>query len=138
MIIPPKTPKWHRPTRDPLWMRCRWDYVGQPATLIHARAWSTGKNSQVPAIDLVHGIGVSSRYMIPTGQSLAGHHAVYAFIGVDTERFPSGFSVFVRIQSELQLLRPIFPRPAPMHPNDAIAFLAENAERNEVEVIDAR
>ena len=97
----------------------RSDYVGQPATLIHARAWSTGKNSQV-AGDL----------------ALAREHG--RFIGVDTERFPFDFSVFVRFHAELQRLRSIFPLPAPRHPNDAIAFLAENAERYEVEILDAR
>jgi len=46
---------------------------------MHARAWLGGaRGDSTPAVVLVHGLGISGRYMIPTAQRLAPHARVYA------------------------------------------------------------
>lgn len=52
-----------------------WTVVG--GLRMHARV-SPGPLPPGPPVVLVHGLGVSSRYMIPTARRLAGDHPVYA------------------------------------------------------------
>jgi pimeloyl-ACP methyl ester carboxylesterase len=54
----------------------RWVNVADQ--LIHYRASVNPANKQLPPIILVHGLGVSSRYMLPTARRLAPHRTVYA------------------------------------------------------------
>lgn len=54
----------------------RWINVGD--RLVHYRASVNPSNSNLPPIILVHGLGVSSRYMIPTARKLAPHRTIYA------------------------------------------------------------
>ena len=46
--------------------------------LLHYRASINPSNRQLPPFILVHGLGVSSRYMMPTAARLASHRTVYA------------------------------------------------------------
>ncbi len=46
--------------------------------LLHYRASINPSNKHLPPVILVHGLGVSSRYMMPTAQRLAPHRTVYA------------------------------------------------------------
>lgn len=46
--------------------------------LLHYRASISPSNKHLPPIILVHGLGVSSRYMMPTAQKLAPYRTVYA------------------------------------------------------------
>ncbi|MDB4874909.1 MAG: alpha/beta hydrolase [Gemmatimonadetes bacterium] len=49
------------------------------ALRMHARVWASAPAAHAqPPIVLVHGLGVSSRYMIPTGERLAATHRVFA------------------------------------------------------------
>ncbi|MBA2734877.1 MAG: alpha/beta hydrolase [Acidobacteria bacterium] len=54
----------------------RWVDVGDQ--LIHYRASVNPSNNNLPPIILIHGLGVSSRYMIPTARKLAAHRTIYA------------------------------------------------------------
>ena len=45
---------------------------------MHARVSTTPAPAGSPAVVLVHGLVVSSRYMVPTAERLAPHHKVYA------------------------------------------------------------
>jgi 2-hydroxy-6-oxonona-2,4-dienedioate hydrolase len=56
--------------------RSRWDIVD--GIRMHARAWDANPGQASPAIVLVHGLVVSSRYMVPLGSRLAPDHRVYA------------------------------------------------------------
>jgi pimeloyl-ACP methyl ester carboxylesterase len=60
--------------REPL--ESRWINVGD--RLFHYRAPVNPAGRNLPPIILVHGLGVSSRYMIPTAERLAPHRTVYA------------------------------------------------------------
>jgi 2-hydroxy-6-oxonona-2,4-dienedioate hydrolase len=58
-------------------MTSRWTLMG--TVRIHARAWTSAPAADGrPPIVLVHGLGVSSRYMIPTGERLGATHHVFA------------------------------------------------------------
>jgi pimeloyl-ACP methyl ester carboxylesterase len=46
--------------------------------LLHYRASINLSNKHLPPVILVHGLGVSSRYMMPTARRLAPHRTVYA------------------------------------------------------------
>lgn len=46
--------------------------------LLHYRASVNPSNKHLPPIILVHGLGVSSRYMMPTALKLAPHRTIYA------------------------------------------------------------
>ena len=46
--------------------------------LLHYRASVNPSNQHLPPIILVHGLGVSSRYMMPTARFLAPHRTIYA------------------------------------------------------------
>lgn len=54
----------------------RW--VNVEDLLIHYRASVNLSNKHLPPIIMVHGLGVSSRYMMPTARRLALHRTVYA------------------------------------------------------------
>jgi 2-hydroxy-6-oxonona-2,4-dienedioate hydrolase len=54
----------------------RWDTVG--GMRMYTRAWDADPGQHPPAIVLVHGLVVSSRYMVPLGSKLAPDHPVYA------------------------------------------------------------
>jgi pimeloyl-ACP methyl ester carboxylesterase len=54
----------------------RW--VNVEDLLIHYRASANPVNKHLPPIILVHGLGVSSRYMMPTARRLAPYRVVYA------------------------------------------------------------
>jgi 2-hydroxy-6-oxonona-2,4-dienedioate hydrolase len=57
-------------------LESRWVTVdGLP---VHARVSVDPVPDGSPAVVLVHGIGISSRYMVPTGERLAPHFRVYA------------------------------------------------------------
>jgi pimeloyl-ACP methyl ester carboxylesterase len=45
---------------------------------IHARVSANASTASAPAIVMVHGIGVSSKYLWPTAQLLAANYRVYA------------------------------------------------------------
>jgi 2-hydroxy-6-oxonona-2,4-dienedioate hydrolase len=45
---------------------------------VHIREATDLAPPGAPAVVLVHGVGVSSRYMVPTGERLAPHYRVYA------------------------------------------------------------
>lgn len=45
---------------------------------LHYRASVNPSNKHLPPVILVHGLGVSSRYMMPTAQRLAPHRTIYA------------------------------------------------------------
>lgn len=45
---------------------------------LHARVSRSRDRGDVPAIVLVHGVGVSSRYLVPTGERLAPFYRVFA------------------------------------------------------------
>jgi pimeloyl-ACP methyl ester carboxylesterase len=53
-----------------------WVKVGDQ--LIHYRASVNHSYNHLPPIILVHGLGVSSRYMMPTAERLAPHRSIYA------------------------------------------------------------
>ena len=57
-------------------LESRWINVGDQ--LFHYRAPVNPSNRNLPPIILVHGLGVSSRYMMPTAERLAPHRTVYA------------------------------------------------------------
>lgn len=57
-------------------LESRWINVGEQ--LFHYRASINPSNLNLPPIILVHGLGVSSRYMMPTAERLAPHRTVYA------------------------------------------------------------
>ena len=63
----------NEPTRDEL--RSTWITIG--GVRMHARVATTA-TAPGPPLVLVHGLGVSSRYMIPIAQLLAPDHRVYA------------------------------------------------------------
>jgi 2-hydroxy-6-oxonona-2,4-dienedioate hydrolase len=62
-----------RDERDTL----RSDWITTALGRMHSRV-ADGAPSESPAVVLVHGLGVSSRYMIPTIRALARDHRVYA------------------------------------------------------------
>jgi 2-hydroxy-6-oxonona-2,4-dienedioate hydrolase len=66
----------------------RW--VNVEDLLLHYRASVNPANKHLPPIILVHGLGVSSRYMMPTAVRLAPHRTVYApdLPGVGRSRKP--------------------------------------------------
>lgn len=45
---------------------------------MHARVWDDGLSAEAPAVVLLHGLAVSSRYMIPTAERLQAQARVYA------------------------------------------------------------
>lgn len=57
-------------------LESRWINVGD--RLFHYVASVNPANRNLPPIILVHGLGVSSRYMIPTAARLAPHRTIYA------------------------------------------------------------
>jgi pimeloyl-ACP methyl ester carboxylesterase len=57
-------------------LESRWLNVGD--YLLHYVASVNPANKHLPPVILVHGLGVSSRYMMPTAQRLAPHRTVYA------------------------------------------------------------
>jgi 2-hydroxy-6-oxonona-2,4-dienedioate hydrolase len=57
-------------------LESRWINVGDQ--LFHYRASVNPANRSLPPIILVHGLGVSSRYMMPTAERLAPHRTIYA------------------------------------------------------------
>ena len=57
-------------------LESRWAAIGD--RLIHYRASLNHSNKHLPPLILVHGLGVSSRYMMPTAVRLASHRTVYA------------------------------------------------------------
>ena len=57
-------------------LQSRWAKVC--GRLVHYRASTNRPNENQPPVVLVHGLGVSSRYMIPTAAHLAPHRQVYA------------------------------------------------------------
>lgn len=57
-------------------MKSTWTKVGD--LLIHARVSEIAAPADDRSIVLVHGLGVSSRYMLPTAIRLAPHYKVYA------------------------------------------------------------
>lgn len=57
-------------------LESRWINVGDQ--LLHYRAPVNPARKELPPIILVHGLGVSSRYMMPTACRLAPHRTVYA------------------------------------------------------------
>jgi pimeloyl-ACP methyl ester carboxylesterase len=57
-------------------LESRWTNVGDQ--LFHYRASANLANKNLPPVILVHGLGVSSRYMIPTAKRLAPHRTIYA------------------------------------------------------------
>jgi 2-hydroxy-6-oxonona-2,4-dienedioate hydrolase len=57
-------------------LESRWVNVGEQ--LFHYRASVNPSNVNLPPFVLVHGLGVSSRYMMPTAEKLAPHRRVYA------------------------------------------------------------
>ena len=57
-------------------LESRWAKVGDQ--LVHYRASVNHSQENLPPIILVHGLGVSSRYMMPTAKRLAPHRTVYA------------------------------------------------------------
>jgi pimeloyl-ACP methyl ester carboxylesterase len=57
-------------------LESRWVNVGDQ--LFHYRATVNPSNRNLPPVILVHGLGVSSRYMIPTAKRLAPHRTIYA------------------------------------------------------------
>ena len=60
--------------KEPL--ESRWINVGDQ--LFHYRAPVNPSNKNLPPVILVHGLGVSGRYMMPTAERLAPHRTVYA------------------------------------------------------------
>jgi 2-hydroxy-6-oxonona-2,4-dienedioate hydrolase len=69
-------------------LESRWVNVGDQ--LLHYRASVNPANKHLPPVILVHGLGVSSRYMMPTARRLAPHRTVYApdLPGVGRSRRP--------------------------------------------------
>jgi pimeloyl-ACP methyl ester carboxylesterase len=57
-------------------LESRWINVGDQ--LIHYRASTNPSNRNLSPIILIHGLGVSSRYMMPTAERLAPHRTIYA------------------------------------------------------------
>jgi len=57
-------------------LESRWINVGDQ--LFHYRASVNPSNKNLPPVILVHGLGVSSRYMIPTALRLTPHRTIYA------------------------------------------------------------
>lgn len=57
-------------------MTSRWTLIG--GVRMHALEWGTAAMSSGPAIVLVHGLGVSSRYMVPLGDQLGSARHVFA------------------------------------------------------------
>ena len=57
-------------------LESRWTNVGDQ--LFHYRASVNPSNQNLPPVILVHGLGVSSRYMMPTARCLAPHRTIYA------------------------------------------------------------
>jgi 2-hydroxy-6-oxonona-2,4-dienedioate hydrolase len=57
-------------------LESRWVNVGD--YLLHYRASVNPSNKHLPPVILVHGLGVSSRYMMPTARKLAPHRTIYA------------------------------------------------------------
>jgi len=57
-------------------LESRWTNVGDQ--LFHYRASVNPANKNLPPLILVHGLGVSSRYMMPTARRLAPHRTIYA------------------------------------------------------------
>jgi len=57
-------------------LESRWGVVR--GKRLHARVSAQPWNADVPAVVLVHGLIVSSRYMVPVAQHLAPHYRVYA------------------------------------------------------------
>jgi 2-hydroxy-6-oxonona-2,4-dienedioate hydrolase len=45
---------------------------------LHARVWKPQGAADRPAVVLVHGLGMSSRYMVPLAECLAHHLSIYA------------------------------------------------------------
>lgn len=56
-------------------LESRWAVVD--GRRMHARVSTTPAPAGSPMVVLVHGLVVSSRYMIPTAEKLAPHHEVY-------------------------------------------------------------
>jgi pimeloyl-ACP methyl ester carboxylesterase len=57
-------------------MTSRWTTIGSLS--VHSRAWISPQLIGQPPIVLVHGLGVSSRYMVPTAERLSADYRVYA------------------------------------------------------------
>lgn len=57
-------------------MASRWTTIGSLS--VHSREWVSPQLIGQPPIVLVHGLGVSSRYMVPTAERLSAEHCVYA------------------------------------------------------------
>jgi pimeloyl-ACP methyl ester carboxylesterase len=57
-------------------LKSMWTKVGD--LLLHSRVSVNSSNAFLPPIILIHGLGVSSRYMIPLAEQLAPHFTVYA------------------------------------------------------------
>ena len=57
-------------------VKSRWTKVGD--MLLHARVAGNPAAAELPSIVLVHGLGVSSRYMVPLIEQLASSARVYA------------------------------------------------------------
>jgi pimeloyl-ACP methyl ester carboxylesterase len=57
-------------------LESRWVNVGDQ--LFHYRASVSPSNRHLSPVILVHGLGVSSRYMMPTAERLAPHRTIYA------------------------------------------------------------
>ena len=55
-----------------------WTDVPELATRVHARVWHAGTTRHRPPVVLLHGLGLSSRYLVPLGRRLAalGHDVV--------------------------------------------------------------
>ena len=56
----------------------QWHQVVVAGRPLYTRVWAGPAAPAGPPIVLVHGLGVSSRYMVPLGSRLAGHRRVYA------------------------------------------------------------
>jgi 2-hydroxy-6-oxonona-2,4-dienedioate hydrolase len=57
-------------------LKSAWTNVG--GLRLHARVADNSLSQNLPPVILVHGLGVSSRYMIPLAERLASHWRVYA------------------------------------------------------------
>jgi 2-hydroxy-6-oxonona-2,4-dienedioate hydrolase len=70
-------------------LESRWVNVGDE--LLHYRASVNPSNKHLSPLILVHGLGVSSRYLMPTARRLAPHRTVYApdLPGVGRSRKPA-------------------------------------------------
>ena len=64
----------HEIVESPL-LRSRWDVVGD--LRMHARASTDAAPADAPAVVLIHGLGISGSYMVPTAERLASRVRVY-------------------------------------------------------------